>query len=67
MATSPPTSNEPRTEEEFNQQLGDLIAGAHHNGVDVEGGWAHRGGAEDPNWGVEIYRVAQSSQPPDGG
>lgn len=45
----------------FQDELVRLLREAEANGVDVEGGWASRDGAERPEWGIEIYEVRRAN------
>lgn len=49
---------ESMTEEQFAEQLDDLLTDAHRAGVSVEGGWSCDVPDEEGQvWGVEITRV----------
>jgi len=44
----------PNTKEELNTELRALLFTAYENGVDVEGGFDCRNGAEQPDWDVIV-------------
>lgn len=50
------------TEAAFQDALVRLLREAETNGVDIEGGWASRAGAERPEWGIEIYEVRRTHE-----
>ena len=58
------TAEEPpvASEEELHAELQSLLRRAHENGVDVEGGWDCRNGAEHPDWDVLVTEVQKAEQ-----
>lgn len=50
----------PSSKEELNAELKSLLRRAHENGVDVQGGWECRNGAEHPDWDVLISEVEKN-------
>lgn len=50
------------SEEELNAELKALILRANENGIDVEGGYECRNGAEHPDWDVVITEVEKNEQ-----
>ncbi len=60
MTSTAPTSDGPTTAEEFHAELRRLVRAAETNSVDIEGGWACRGMADDSSWDIEIVSVRQT-------
>jgi len=57
------TSEEtPLTREELNAELKALLRRAHESGVDVEGGFECRNGAEHPDWDVIVTEVEKNDE-----
>lgn len=56
--TSDETS--PTSEDSLHDELQSLLRRAHANGVDVEGGWECRNGAEHPDWDVIVTEVQKN-------
>ncbi|MEF8786170.1 MAG: hypothetical protein V5A45_09575 [Haloarculaceae archaeon] len=56
------TAEEPpvTSEKELLTELQSLLRQAHENGIDVEGGWDCRNGAEHPDWDVMITEVKKN-------
>ena len=56
------TSGEPpiTSKEELNTELKALLFRAYENGVDVEGGFDCRNGAEHPDWDVIVTEVEKN-------
>ncbi|WP_436348852.1 hypothetical protein [Natronorubrum sp. FCH18a] len=46
--------------EELNTELKALLRRAYTNGVDVEGGWNCRNGADHPDWDVIVTEVRKN-------
>lgn len=54
------------TQAELNAGLKSLLCRAYANGVDVEGGWECRNGADYPDWDVIVNEVQKNgSQDPE--
>ncbi len=51
------------TKTELNEELRELLYGAHENGIDVRGGFECRNGAEHPDWDVIITEVTKPESP----
>ena len=49
--------------EELNAELKSLLRMAHESGVDVEGGFECRNGAEHPDWDVIVTEVEKNDRP----
>ena len=45
---------------DLNAELKALLRRAYNNGIDVEGGWECRNGAEHPDWDVIITEVQKN-------
>jgi len=58
------TSGEPSlsSKEDLNAELRALLLRAYENGIDVEGGFECRNGAEDPDWDVIVTEVEKNDQ-----
>ena len=58
------TSEEPSitSKEELNAELKELLFRAYENGLDVEGGFDCRNGAEHPDWDVIVTEVEKNGQ-----
>ena len=58
------TSGEPSitSKEELNGELKVLLRRAYENGIDVEGGFECRNGAEHPDWDVIVTEVEKNEQ-----
>ena len=50
------------SEAELNAELKALLIRAHENGIDVEGGFECRNGAEHPDWDVIVTEVEKNGQ-----
>lgn len=48
------------TRTELNAELKSLLRRAYTNGIDVEGGWECRNGAEHPDWDVIVTEVSKN-------
>ncbi|MDJ1432443.1 hypothetical protein [Halostagnicola sp. A-GB9-2] len=48
------------TRAELNDELKALLRRAYSNGVDVEGGWNCRNGADHPDWDVIVTEVRKN-------
>lgn len=58
MTTTPYEGSDPTTDEEFHDQLQQLIRTAEGNDVNVAGGWPCRAdGPDQSSWDVEILEV----------
>ena len=49
------------TQAELNAELKSLLSRAYTNGIDIEGGWECRNGAEHPDWDVIITEVRKNN------
>ena len=47
------------TKPEFEETLMVLLREAHQNGIDVEGGWECRNGANHPDWEAVIVELSK--------
>lgn len=47
---------------ELNTEIRDLFQRAHSNGIDVEGGWECRNGADYPDWDVMVTEVEKNGE-----
>jgi len=59
MSETTPRFDGLTSEAEFEQALGNLIASAQADGIDVEGGWKLDGENDSLDLGIEIYRVVR--------
>ena len=50
------------SKEELNAELQALLLRAYRNGLDVEGGFECRNGADHPDWDVIITEVEKTAQ-----
>ena len=50
------------SKEELNGELKVLLRRAYENGIDVEGGFECRNGAEHPDWDVIVTEVEKNEQ-----
>lgn len=50
------------TRAELNADLRSLLLRAYDNGIDVEGGWECRNGAEHPDWDVIVTEVEKNER-----
>ena len=50
------------SKEELNAELQALLLRAYRNGLDVEGGFECRNGADHPDWDVIITEVEKNAQ-----
>ncbi len=50
------------SKEELNGELKALLRRAYENGLDVEGGFECRNGAEHPDWDVIVTEVKKNEQ-----
>ncbi len=50
------------SKEELNAELKVLLRRAYENGIDVEGGFECRNGAEHPDWDVIVTEVEKNEQ-----
>ncbi len=46
--------------EELNRELRTLLRRAHEAGINVEGGWECRNGADTPDWDVVVTEVVKN-------
>ncbi|RDI72632.1 hypothetical protein [Halopelagius longus] len=47
----------------FTDELRSLLAEAHRNGVDIEGGWLVQSPSEEmPDWDIEIWQVEHTDE-----
>jgi len=58
------TSEEPplTSKEELNAELQALLLRAHEDGLDVEGGFECRNGADHPDWDVIVTEVEKNDK-----
>lgn len=47
------------SEAALNDELKALLSRAHEDGINVEGGWECRNGAEHPDWDVVVTEVTK--------
>lgn len=59
------TSEEPSltSKEELNVELKALLRRAYESGIDVEGGFECRNGADHPDWDVIVTEVEKNGHP----
>ena len=50
------------TEAAFVEALQALLVEAYENGIDVEGGWECRNGADNPDWEAVIVEMTKSDE-----
>ncbi len=50
------------TQAELNAEMKSLLCRAYTNGINVEGGWECRNGAEHPDWDVVVTEVQKNDE-----
>ena len=56
--SDPPWTESLTTEDDFEAALGDLLAAAAANDIDVRGSWVYDNGEPHPSWEVLVYELA---------